>query len=65
MLLTTIKREGLRGLLRGLVPRLYVQVPSSAVTLASYEFAKKLARKERDDGVVPPGNAHAQRSIQP
>lgn len=46
MLVQTAQKEGLRGLMRGLVPRLYVQVPSSAVTLAGYEFVKAMAKKQ-------------------
>eukprot|EP00050_Salpingoeca_kvevrii_P017442 m.65159 g.65159 ORF g.65159 m.65159 type:complete len:355 (-) comp7556_c0_seq3:308-1372(-) len=39
----TARTEGVRGLLRGLTPRLLYAVPVSAVTFAGYELVKKYA----------------------
>eukprot|EP00051_Salpingoeca_urceolata_P011250 m.139095 g.139095 ORF g.139095 m.139095 type:complete len:310 (-) comp17050_c0_seq1:226-1155(-) len=40
------KTEGVRGMCRGLPPRLFVAVPGSAVTFAVYEIAKRLSCQE-------------------
>ena len=43
MLASVAKQEGLPGLYRGILPRLIVAVPGSAVSLVAYEFTKTMS----------------------
>ncbi|KAL7424828.1 Fe(2+) transporter [Cryptotrichosporon argae] len=51
-----VERDGLRGLRRGLVPRVMTVAPSTAISWLSYEFFKVLIRQ---GGHLPETGSHA------
>ncbi|GAA6011082.1 hypothetical protein JCM11491_005931 [Sporobolomyces phaffii] len=57
---TIIRREGIRGLYRGIVPNLCKCAPAQSVSFASYELTKDLIdRFEAGDALVVDSSSHA------
>jgi len=44
---TILREEGLRGFVKGVVPRIIAQAPASAISWTAYEMMKKLLKSSK------------------
>ncbi len=44
---TILREEGMKGFVKGVVPRIFAQAPASAISWTTYEMMKKLLKNKK------------------
>ena len=44
---TILREEGVKGFVKGVVPRIFAQAPASAISWTTYEMMKKLLKSQK------------------